>query len=48
VKSAYENSSGASVIDAYSRVTGQTYTMRCSGAIPVICGGGNNAAVYIR
>ena len=48
VRDAYDTSGGASSIDAFSPVTGQTYTMRCSGAIPVVCTGGNSAAVYIR
>jgi hypothetical protein len=48
VRSTYESSGGASSIDVYSPVTGQTYRMSCSGGIPVVCTGGNGAAVYIR
>jgi len=32
---------------AHSPVTGQDYTMTCSGSAPVTCTGGNDAAVYI-
>lgn len=48
VKAEYESSGGASVIAVHSPVTGRTYTMRCGSGIPVVCVGGNNAAVYIR
>lgn len=48
VRDAYQQSGGASVIDVYSPVTKQTYTMRCSGGVTTVCSGGNNAAVYIR
>ncbi len=34
-------------ISVYSPVTGQTYTMRCSGSSYVTCRGGNNAVVSI-
>ena len=34
--------------DVYSPVTGQTYTMQCNLQAPVICRGGNGAAVRIR
>jgi len=48
VRDAYQSSGGASVIDVYSPVTGQTYTMNCTGGVPTVCRGGNNAVVYIR
>ena len=35
------------VLDAYSPVTGEVYTMSCSGGDVVTCTGGNNAVVYI-
>ncbi|MBB1026364.1 serine/threonine protein kinase [Dietzia sp. DQ11-38-2] len=38
---------GPMTIDAYSPVTGATYTMSCSGGPVVTCTGGNNAVVYI-
>lgn len=38
---------GSMLIDAYSPVTGSTYTMSCSGGAVVTCSGGNNAVVYI-
>lgn len=37
---------GASVIEAYSPVTGQTYRMSCTAGSPHVCTGGNNASVY--
>jgi hypothetical protein len=37
---------GQGVIDVYSPVTGETYTMVCTGGAPHICTGGNNATVY--
>jgi hypothetical protein len=40
-------SSGSSSVTSYSPATGNTYAMTCSGADPVVCTGGNNAAVYI-
>jgi hypothetical protein len=48
VADSYRSSGGASIIDVYSPVTGRTYTMNCSGGVPVACSGGNGAAVYIR
>lgn len=48
VRDAWESSGGSSVIEAYSPVTGELYTMTCSGGAPVVCSGGNNARVYIR
>lgn len=50
VRSAYigaGGSGGSMVVNAYSPVTGQVYTMSCSGGPPVTCSGGNNAVVYI-
>ncbi len=50
VRSAYLSSGGNGgpmIIDAYSPVTGTTYTMSCSGGPVVTCTGGNNAVVYI-
>lgn len=40
-------SSGDTVIEAHSPVTGVTYTMTCTGSEPVVCRGGNNAVVYL-
>lgn len=48
VRDAYEASGGRSRVRASSPVTGETYTLNCSGGMPVVCTGGNNAAVYIR
>lgn len=48
VRDAYEGSGGASVIEVFSPVTHQSYTMRCSGGVPTICSGGNGAVVTIR
>lgn len=48
VRDTYERSGGASTIDVYSPVTSQTYRMSCSSGVPVVCSGGNGAAVYIR
>lgn len=39
-------SSGSSVVDVYSPVTGKTYTMSCSSGSPHVCTGGNDASVY--
>ena len=35
------------VLNAYSPVTGRSYTMSCSGGAVVTCTGGNNAVVHI-
>ena len=48
VASEYRSSGGASTIEVYSPVTKQAYTMSCSGGVPTVCRGGNNAVVYIR
>ena len=48
VRSAYASSGGSSSIEVYSPVTDTTYRMSCGGSVPVICTGGNGAAVYIR
>lgn len=48
VAEAYRGSGGASSIEVFSPVTKQTYTMSCSGGIPTVCRGGNNAVVTIR
>lgn len=40
-------SSGSNRFQSFSPATGQTYTMTCSGGSPVVCTGGNNAAVYL-
>jgi hypothetical protein len=48
VRAAYERSGGSGTVTAYSPVTKQAYTMSCSGGLPVICTGGNNAAVSFR
>jgi hypothetical protein len=40
-------SSPSNTFESYSPTTGTTYTMTCSGSAPVVCTGGNNAAVYI-
>ncbi|WP_372790798.1 hypothetical protein [Paraconexibacter sp.] len=48
VRDAYEASGGSSVIDVYSPVTKLTYTLTCSGGVPVVCRGGDGAVVYIR
>lgn len=49
VRDAYVGSSvsGSGSISAYSPVTGQSYTMNCSGGEVVTCRGGNNAVVHI-
>jgi hypothetical protein len=48
VRDAYDQASGGSqTVEAYSPVTGQTYTMRCDPAGDgVTCEGGNNASVH--
>lgn len=38
---------GVVSVDAYSPVTGRTYTMTCSGNTVVTCTGGNDAVVYL-
>lgn len=40
-------SSGSNRFQSFSPATGQTYTMTCGGGSPVVCTGGNNAAVYL-
>jgi hypothetical protein len=45
VVNAYANSSGSVTVTASSPVTGETYTMQCSGESPVSCTGGTNALV---
>ena len=45
VVSAYANSFGNVAVTASSPLTGQTYTMQCSGESPVSCTGGTNALV---
>jgi hypothetical protein len=45
VVSAYANDSGNVTVTASSPVTGETYTMQCSGESPVSCTGGTNALV---
>ncbi|MGN2642508.1 hypothetical protein ACTD5D_41305 [Nocardia takedensis] len=34
-------------IHAWSPTTAKPYTMNCTGEYPIVCRGGNNAAVYI-
>ena len=46
VASDYASSSSYTFV-SYSPTTGQAYTMHCSGGDPVVCTGGNGAAVYI-
>lgn len=48
VRDEYESSNGASVIEVFSPVTKQSYTMTCSGGGPVVCRGGNGAEITIR
>ena len=48
VASEYRFGNGDSVISAYSPVTKQSYVMTCTGQMPVVCRGGNNAVVTIR
>lgn len=45
VAAEFHASGGAPQIDAYSPVTGQTYTMTCTPGQPNICRGGNDASV---
>jgi hypothetical protein len=44
----YRGSGGSTNIDVFSPVTGRNYVMRCVGAAPVVCTGGNGAVVKIR
>jgi hypothetical protein len=46
VLTAYLNAPG-NTFTAHSPTTGSDYTMTCSGASPITCTGGNDAAVYI-
>ena len=39
---------GTAFIDVLSPVTGKTYRMQCSAGDPVICTGGDGAAVFIN
>jgi serine/threonine-protein kinase len=48
VRDAYQNGGGASVVRAFSPVTGKIYSMTCSSGLPTVCTGGNNAVVTIR
>lgn len=48
VRDEYQRTGGASVIDVYSPVTSQTYTLTCAAGIPTVCRGGNGAVIYIR
>lgn len=48
VREEYRASGGSTVIEAYSPVTKQAYTMTCTGTAVVTCTGGNNATVYFR
>lgn len=48
VRDEYQRSGGASVIEVFSPVTHQSYTMNCSGGVPSVCSGGNGAVVSIR
>ncbi len=45
VRSKYEQE-GPGTYEIYSPVTEKTYSMTCSSGTPVVCTGGNNAAVY--
>lgn len=45
VQQSYD-SSGAGEVSVYSPVTNQSYEMNCVPGDPVVCTGGNNAAVY--
>jgi Glucodextranase, domain B len=40
------NSQGPGTYEVFSPVTEKTYSMTCSSGTPVVCTGGNNAAVY--
>jgi hypothetical protein len=46
VRAAYQRGGGSSSVEAFSPVTGQTYTMNCSTGSPHVCTGANNATVY--
>lgn len=47
VEQAYlESSGGNTYVEAYSPVTRVNYTMHCTGGIPHVCTGGNDATVY--
>lgn len=48
VAAEYQYGGGSGTVRAYSPVTKQTYTMTCTGQVPVVCTGGNNAVVTIR
>lgn len=49
VRSAFEQSGGSSVVEAYSPVTNRSYTMSCStSGVTTVCRGGNNASVFFR
>jgi hypothetical protein len=37
---------GPGTYEIYSPVTEKTYSMTCNSSTPVVCTGGNNAAVY--
>jgi serine/threonine protein kinase len=47
VQRAFDASDGSATIDAYSPVTGETYTMHCTGSPTTVCRGGKDAAVYL-
>jgi hypothetical protein len=47
VADAYYSAGQPSTVEAYSPVTGLTYTMSCSGTSPTVCQGGNDASVYL-
>lgn len=49
VREAYfDNGGGSGTVQAFSPVTGETYTMSCTAGAPTTCTGGNNASVFIR
>lgn len=41
-----QSSGGDTDVIASSPVTGKNYTMHCTGSVPHVCTGGNNASVY--
>lgn len=45
VKDAY-GESGPGTVEAYSAATDRSYSMSCTGGVPHVCTGGNNASVY--